>query len=71
MSDSSASTGKFLKVSQAAREIGISPPTVRRLVQEGRLAGVHIGGLVLIDRTSFERFMQCASARPETLAKAA
>jgi excisionase family DNA binding protein len=69
MFDSSASNAKFLKVSDAARQIGISPPTVRRLVQDGKLAGIHIGGLVLIERASFERFMQCTDAQP--LAKAA
>jgi excisionase family DNA binding protein len=69
MSDSSASKGKFLKVSHVAREIGISPPTVRRLVREGRLAGHDTNGLFLIERTSFEQFLQCTNAQP--LSKAA
>jgi len=69
MFNSSSSNAKFLKVSDAARQIGISPPTVRRLVREGRLAGHDINGLVLIERASFERFMQCTAAQP--LAKAA
>ncbi len=64
-----ANNGKFLKVSYVAREIGISPPTVRRLVREGRLTGHDLDGLILIEHASFERFMQCTNAQP--LSKAA
>lgn len=70
MFDSSASNGQYMKVSAIARTLGISSPTVRELVRAGKLSGIQIEGLVLVERASFERFMQNATVRPMT-AKAA
>ena len=57
-----------LSVPEAAAMLGLSEPSVRRLVDAGRLARVpHTGNRVLIARTELERFV---NAKPSPLAVA-
>ena len=44
----------FSKVAEASELLGISPPTVRELVRTGELAGVRLGGLILVRRSALD-----------------
>jgi excisionase family DNA binding protein len=43
---SHAQKKKYLTTTQAARRIGCSPPTVRKMLREGKLSGFRIGSHV-------------------------
>jgi excisionase family DNA binding protein len=59
MFDSNASTNKFMKVSEVARELCVSAVTVRAMIYAGHIAPAHrAGGLLLIPRTTFDEFMR-------------
>lgn len=48
---------KFLRTHQVAEILGISEVTVRRLLREKKLPGVHIGRLWLVEEAQFEEFV--------------
>jgi excisionase family DNA binding protein len=59
MFSSEASIGRFMKVSEVARELCVSPVTVRAMIYAGQLAPAHrAGGLLLIPRATFDDFMR-------------
>lgn len=53
--------GPFVKQSEAARRIGVSPPAVQARVNAGRVRAIRIGGRVLVSRPDVDRWK---AARP-------
>lgn len=55
---------KFLRISEAAEESRGSRSLIRLRIEDGTLSALRLGGIVLIERRSFERWL--ASAEPWT-----
>jgi putative resolvase len=51
----SGQASKYLRVSAAARELGLHPMTVRRWIKEGRIQAIQVGREHRIARTEIER----------------
>ncbi len=67
--DTSASNGNYIRISDVARALGLSKPTVRSLVKRGDIApALQIGGMVLIPQASLESYMQRATIQPSQAA---
>jgi excisionase family DNA binding protein len=49
---------RFLAVRAVAAELGVSECTVRRLIYDGWLVGVRIGGLLRVARASIEEYLE-------------
>lgn len=51
---------RFLRVDEVARDLDVSPRTIYRLIQDGRLLAfpVRRGNAVRIPRESFDRYVQ-------------
>jgi excisionase family DNA binding protein len=63
--DTSASNGNYMKVSEVARELGITGLTVRTLVKKGDIKpALRIGGLVLIPRDVFQSYVERSTIQP-------
>jgi excisionase family DNA binding protein len=64
-------SGQLVALSEAARMLGVSVYTVRRLVARGEVAAVNVGARRLIPASEIERIVQrgVGQARP-TKAKA-
>jgi putative resolvase len=54
---------KLLRVSVAARELGLHPTTVRRWLEQGKLASVQVGREARIPRSEIERLVGTLSRR--------
>jgi excisionase family DNA binding protein len=54
----------LLKLHEAAQELGISEPTVRRYVKAGKLPSMYLGGRYMIRREDIEKFLHQAEVRP-------
>jgi putative resolvase len=54
---------KLLRVSVAARELGLHPTTVRRWLEQGKLASVQVGREARIPRAEIERLVGTLSRR--------
>lgn len=50
----------LLGVEEAARVLGISPWTVRKYIQNGKLKAIHIGRRVCIEQSTVRRFLEDA-----------
>lgn len=46
------------RVAEAARLLGVSERTVRRLVASGQLRAVTVGGIVLVPRAELDRLLE-------------
>lgn len=55
MADSQRLLVLLVSVEEAARCLGISTFTIRRLIKSGALAGVHVGRRLMIARAEIER----------------
>jgi excisionase family DNA binding protein len=51
-------------ISDAARVVGVSPSTIKRLLAAGQLASVRIGARRVIMRTELERLLAEAPLQP-------
>ena len=51
-------------VSTTAKQLGVSPFTVRRLIDAGELKAVNVGARVLIPMSEIERVMVHGAGRP-------
>lgn len=49
---------KLLKISEVARELGVSAPTVRRLIDDGALQTVTVRMRQLVKRESLEAYIK-------------
>lgn len=56
--DSTEEVRVLLGVKQVARELSVSPGTVRGLIAAGRLASVRLGRRLLVRRATLERFLE-------------
>ncbi len=67
--DTTAANGNYMKVSEVARELGITGFTVRALVKKGDIKpALRVGNLVLIPREAFNSYVEQATIRPATAA---
>jgi excisionase family DNA binding protein len=48
--------GELIETSKAAKRLGVDVETVRRLIRQGRLGAVRIGGEYRIDPAEIEAF---------------
>lgn len=55
---------ELLKLSEAARELGISEPTARRYVKSGKLPSLYLGGRYMIRREDIDAFLDEATVKP-------
>ena len=53
-------------VASAARRFGVSPFTVRRLIEAGDLKAVHVGARLLIPTQEIERVVTHGAGQPRT-----
>lgn len=51
------SEAKTLNVAEAAKMLGVSAPSLYRYIRDGRVAGIRIGGRVLVLREALERML--------------
>lgn len=56
-------------VSYASKRLGVSPFTVRRLIDAGALKAVHVGARVLIPAAEIERVIERGAGMPRPLAR--
>jgi excisionase family DNA binding protein len=54
---------KLFRLSQAARELGLHPITVRRWIKAGRIAAIQVGREVRIPRTEIEKIVGSLDGR--------
>jgi excisionase family DNA binding protein len=47
----------YLSTSQAARQLGVSRWTVRRMVEDGDLGGILVRGMLRVDEESVSRYI--------------
>jgi excisionase family DNA binding protein len=60
------SPSPYLTTGQAARALGVSLQTIKNWVAAGRLAGVRLGGRVLVPREALRQYLdELRKARPE------
>jgi excisionase family DNA binding protein len=55
----------MLSLQEAADILGVSPPTVRRIIRGGLLRAARIGGQVRIDAGDLRRFVDAARLEPD------
>ena len=48
----------YLKASTVAADLGVSPRTVRRLIESGQLPGFRLGGLWLILEKEYREYIE-------------
>ena len=59
----------MMTTAEASEALGISPITVRRAFREGRLTGRRIGPLILVTRSSVERYRRLHLGRMGRIAR--
>jgi excisionase family DNA binding protein len=52
------SAGRFITVRTVAAELNISVHTVRRMIKEGVLPGVRLGGILRVPRALLEEYLE-------------
>lgn len=57
----------WISQSEAARLRGVSRQAIAKLVKNGRLKGLAIGGRVLVNRTDVEYFVPRSPGRPKAV----
>lgn len=58
----------MLKVSQVAKRLGVTPPTVRRMLKSGRLAGIQISPTTWrVPADVLERYISDAMGKTEEI----
>jgi len=45
----------FMTVKEAAREVGLSPCTIRMFIYQGRICAIKRAGILFIERTEIEK----------------
>ena len=69
--DSTAANENYLRINDAARQLGVSHQSVRNLIVRGQLAPVHrVGNLILIPRETLSSFLNDSIMRPTQAAAA-
>jgi len=58
MASSQGSTGDYLSLAGAAKMLGVSPDTVGRLCNSGKLKHKRIGRLIRINRPDLDEYME-------------
>jgi excisionase family DNA binding protein len=48
---------EWLTISQVAKEIGVSLPTARKLIDSGKITGYRFGVRRVVNRTDLEKFI--------------
>ena len=56
----------LMKLPAAAMTLGITPQTLRRYLQLGRLCGVRLGSRIFIEETELRRFAEAGRCRLAT-----
>ncbi|MFT5406436.1 MAG: excisionase family DNA binding protein [Verrucomicrobiales bacterium] len=56
MSDTSLKDSKMITVKCVAEELGISPISVRRLIEKGEIRGYKFGGSIRVDKADLSAF---------------
>ena len=59
-----ADTGRLIGVEEAAERMGISPRTVRRLVQQRRIRHLRFGRLIRLNVWDVDEFLTDATVEP-------
>lgn len=59
-----ADTGRLIGVEEAAERMGISPRTVRRLVQQRRIRHLRFGRLIRLNVWDMDEFLTDATVEP-------
>jgi excisionase family DNA binding protein len=57
---------QLIAISEAARRLGVSPFTVRRLVRGGDVVAVNVGARRLIPSSEIERIMRSGVGQPRS-----
>ncbi len=66
MLDTSAASGDYRKVSDVARELGVTPQHIRNLVKRGDLAPAYrVGRLLLLPTVAVSDFMRRATVQAQ------
>jgi excisionase family DNA binding protein len=69
MLDTSAASGDYRKVSEVARELGVSTQHIRNLVKRGDIAPTYrVGNLLLLPTVAVSDFMRRATVEPQQAA---
>ena len=63
--DPRSALGMYMTTGEAARLIGVSVPTIKNWVNQGRLAGSRIGARMMITRRSVQMFFDSLGTAPE------
>jgi excisionase family DNA binding protein len=54
----------YLKIPEVARRLDVSEPTVRRMVKNGKLTSVFIGGAYRVNEKDLEEYLESAKVTP-------
>ncbi len=66
MLDTTASSGEYRKISDVARELGVTSQHIRNLVRRGELAPAYrVGNLLLLPKVAVSDFMRRAAVQTE------
>src|SRR5215212_7384726 len=55
---------ELLKLTEVAKELGVSEQTARRYVKTGKLPAIYLGGRYMIRREDLEEFLRQAQVKP-------
>ncbi len=66
MSQMDKNKHEYLRIREAADQLGVTPSTLRRHIQDGELAALRLGanGNLRIRRTDLQTFLQKVEPRP-------
>ncbi|MDP9439049.1 MAG: helix-turn-helix domain-containing protein [Actinomycetota bacterium] len=54
----------YLKIPELSRRLGVSEPTVRRMVRGGKLPSVFVGGAYRVSEGDLEKYLEGAKVQP-------
>ncbi len=54
----------YLKIPELSRRLGVSEPTVRRMVKRGKLPSVFVGGAYRVSEADLAKYLEAARVRP-------
>jgi excisionase family DNA binding protein len=56
--------GGLISVREVARQLGVHPETIRRLIHDGRLDAVRVGRVLRVPREAVEAFLAQQRVKP-------